>query len=124
MKALKIVWHITLSLAEIVIVLAMFHVAKTDFETIAVAGLVIIYSLLSNFLLGFARVVAAMEVANLSRFATIAELLDTERAGQYTEELREQEETIQNGSASFMISLTAKGLIGCYGIWQIIATVL
>ena len=109
-RAISFTLGIFFHLVEIAVVLAMFHVAKSSFETIVVSGLVLTYlSVVGSFaMLGHALLEKGHQ--DFARFIELAKALRLD-AQIYEEALQENREEFQKGKASFWIGVAFKMLL-------------
>ena len=121
-KFLSIAWRVLVSLGETVVILAMFHIAKSAFETIVVSALVLIYiSVIGSFaFLGHALL--EKEHQDFARFIELAKSLhlNTEL---YEEALKENLEEFQKGQVNFWISAVFRTLFTLFAIANLVYAV-
>ena len=121
-QILSIVWRVLVNLAEAAVILAMFHIAKSPFETIVVSALVLIYlSVIGSFsILGHVLIQKGSQ--DLARFIEIAKLLrlNTEL---YEEALKKDREEFQKGQVSFWISAVFRTLFAFFAIANLVYAV-
>ena len=123
-RVISITWTLVVNLIQLAVVLAMFQVAKSPFETLVVAGLVLTYcAVLSTFVV-VATTLSKRWEQDTTRFITLAKAvrLDTELHEQALAESREESEsaTINLGITSafrYLLGLVATVNV-LYVVWQ------
>lgn len=88
MKALSYMWRVVINLITILIILAMFSVVSTDFETIVLSGLVLIYLSITGFtaLWGLSHMEFAQSLGEEIR--DIKRLINKKELAEYQEKKR------------------------------------
>jgi len=114
-QVLSIVWRVLVNLVETVVILAMFHIAKSTFETIVISALVIIYvSVVNSFwMLGLGLLEKGHQ--DLARFIEIARLLKYSNTEVHEEAQRENLEEFKGGRPGLWIN------IGFHTLFSLIA---
>lgn len=121
-KIFSIVWRVFVNLATAAVILAMFHIAKSPFETIVISALVLIYvSVTSSFsILGHA--LSQKGHIDLARFIEIAKSLhlNTEL---YEVAQKEDRDEFQNTQVGFWINAGFNWLFGLIAIVNLLYAV-
>lgn len=114
------VWAVATNLFAIVVVLAMFGVAATRFETVVVSGLTLIYvSVISSFtLLGRSSMELAQGLA--TEFLGMKRLLNDARAAEYEEELNEARQNYGRLTVRFYINGSFTFVIWMIAVWHLL----
>jgi hypothetical protein len=119
----SIALRVLVSLAEAAVILAMFHVAQSKFETIVISALVLIYlAVIGSFsMLGHGLLEKGHQ--DFARFIEIAKSLhlDTDL---YQEALKENREEFQKWQVNFWISSVFRTLFAFFAIVNLVYTVL
>ena len=122
MKILSVLWSILGHLASVAVVLAMFHIAKSSFETIAVSGLVLIYTSVVGYfsLLGGSLLEKGQQ--DLARFIQLAKSLSL-NTEIYEEALKEDQDGIKKHQVNVAINSIFYGLIALIAIGNLVYAV-
>lgn len=120
MKILKYIWTIAVNLIVLSIIIAMFGRVAGSFETIVVAGLVLIYVSLTSSITILGRAFLESHQANYNQFIRLATLLEDTEIESYNEELQEFSELFQKQQIRFYINVAFNFLIWIFAIWKII----
>lgn len=118
----SIVWRVLVNLATVTVIIAMFHIAKSPFETIVISALVLIYvSVISSFsILGHA--LSQKGHIDLARFIEIAKSLSL-NTEIYEEAQKEDQEEFQNIQVGFWINAGFNWLFGLIAIVNLLYVV-
>lgn len=122
MKILSIVWQVLINLTEAAVIFAMFHIAKSPFETIVISALVIIYLFVTHAfsLLGHSLLQKGSQ--ELARFIEIAKSLNLNTV-LYEEAQQENREDFQKGQVSFWINGVFRAVFYLFAIANFIYAV-
>lgn len=122
-QAFSIIWRVLVKLAEAAVILAMFHIAKSTFETVVISALVLIYvSVISSFsILG--RALVERGHADLWRFIEIAKLLKYSNIEVLEDAQKEQQEELQKSQAGFWTNAIFNSLFALIAIWNLVHAV-
>jgi len=119
MQFVSIAWRVLVNLATGAVILAMFHIANSPFETIVVSALVLIYvSVISSYMaLGYA--LSKKWHIDLARYIAIAKSLrlNTELEEEAQKENREED---QKGQTGFWITAAFNMLFGLIAIGNLV----
>ena len=123
MKVLSIIWRILINLVVTAVILAMFKIATSAFETVVISALVLIYvSVISSFsILG--RALVEKGHIDLIRYIEIAKLLKHANAEVFDDARTEQEEELQKGLAGFWINAGFNTSFALIAAWKLVYAV-
>ncbi|MGZ5448405.1 MAG: hypothetical protein ACXW5U_09830 [Thermoanaerobaculia bacterium] len=116
------IWTVALNLFSIVVVIAMFDVAETRFETIVVAGLALIYLTVVSSHMAIGRMNVESARANLAQFARLCRLLNDSEADYYEEAVTENKREIAKATVRFHINFVFNGLIWFIALFKLVTT--
>ena len=105
MRILSILWRVLVNLVGAVVILAMFHIAKSSFETVIISGLVLIYTSVngSYYVLGYA--LHKKWSQDSWRFLQIGKSLNISQTEIVEEALKEDEKETSSSQVPFWINV-------------------
>jgi hypothetical protein len=118
------IWGILLSLLEILVVVALFSVVRTNFETIVVSGLILIYVEMQYSSAVLGRLHIGNAYSSASQFARIARLLHDPESGVYEATLKEASEIYHKMDIWFYITLLFRAVISIIASWKLLTALL
>ena len=123
MRSLSILWTVLLNLAEGAVILAMFHIAKSPFETIVVSALILIYLVVIGLFSVLGHALIEKGNQDTARFIEIAKSLHL-TTEIYEEALQKDRDKFQKGMARFYISWWFSGMYFFFSIYNLVSVVL
>ena len=123
MRLLSSAWRIAVNLVSLFVILAMFRVASSPFETIVISGLTLIYGSVTSALALLARLLVEGNLARARQFIKIAQLLNDRETEDYKELLKEQSDELQKAQLGFWINALFGVVMYFVAIWKLLAAV-
>ena len=109
-------------LASLVVVYAMFHAAQTEFETIVVCALVLVYCAVVWNAIVLGRALAALERVNYARFLDLRTLAGHSTEPDEAERLRALGRQVEEPGAAFWVNAVGMSIASFWALWHLIAT--
>ena len=119
MRVLSWLYHGVINLIAVAVVVGMFRIAQTPFETIVVAALTLLYVGIANHGVRLAIALESHEAANYSRFLTLRALLGTPRDVSESEILEEKSKRVEHPGAALWINLAGLSLMGIVALYHL-----
>jgi hypothetical protein len=107
-------WAVLVNLAAIAVVLAMLHAAHSQFETIVICALILVYTAVLGSFSVLGRGVAHVGRMQLVHSIELAKLRN-EHSGLLSESLKEVDEETEKAQVKFWINTISTGIIGLIG---------
>ncbi len=119
MQFYSIIWRILVNLATGAVILAMFHIANSPFETIVISALVLIYVSVIGSYMTLGNALSEKWHVDLARYVAIARSLhlNTELEEEAQKENREED---QKGQVNFWITAGFNMLFGFIAIGHLV----
>jgi len=124
MKVLGIIARIVLNLVGVLIVLAMFDVAKSHFETVVVAGLVLIYVAIQFTSLMVSRIAIEQERMSFARFLEIRTAVGQPSTSDEVAALRKLSDKVDSPGAGFYITAAFLSIYSLMALFELVSVVL
>ena len=118
------VWRVVVGLIQIFVVLALIHATQTKFETMAMAGMVVIYASIVGTFQTLGRGMIHISHKQLEHYISIGTLLKHENLHWQSEALKEEAEEMGKAKGTWFISSTINWLIGLIGTVTLLVTAL
>jgi hypothetical protein len=122
----KVIWHILVGFAYLAVVYGVMSAAKSKFETLVLASLVLIYTAtLYNFTF-LGAVTDANNHAGFVRFRILATAqgLTGNKDGLFADQENNLLAGVKNSETRILIKLASHGVVSAYALYKIIAVVL
>jgi hypothetical protein len=114
--AFTVVWNVI----AVLITLAVFNATNSKFETAAVSVLALIYLMIKTFGTEFPRLLAQMELSQLTRFYQLRTLVGVPAEEAETKHLQRAQKLFYRRDAKFFINLSGSAIIGLIVSYKLI----
>ena len=122
-STLKVFWRVAVNLAVVAIVLAMFRVASSPFDTVLLCAVTLAYMAVQTQTTLLARMVLTNTMAQDTQFLEIAKLLNHPDIQAYTENLDEARETVKKLNTTIVVNGIFSFVLWLLVIWKLVEAV-
>jgi hypothetical protein len=124
MKTVGLAYHVIVNLVSLAVVAAMFDVARTPFENVVIAGLVLIYVALAGQQMMLGMATAEANRASYARFIELRTIAGRPPDSDEIQQQHEMRRQIDQPGAALWIKSATLSLMGITALFQLITAVL
>jgi hypothetical protein len=117
------VWAVLVNLIAVGVILAMFGVAETRFETVVVSALTLIYITTTSAFMVQNRMTAQLAQSWSAGLAHLAKLLNDPESQVLDEALKETADKLRKGTVRFYIHLAFHTLVWGLALWKLVGAI-
>jgi hypothetical protein len=119
MRVLSWLYNGVINLIAVAVVVGMFRIAQTQFETVVIAVLTLIYVGVGHSGVRLAMALDSQETANYSRFLTLRALLGTPTDESEREILNEKSKRVNEPGVALWINLAGLSLMSVLALYHL-----
>ena len=120
MRALSIAWQVFLDLIALAVILGMIAAAKSNFQTIVISGLTLLYTAIRGYFALLGRAIEDSAQARASQFVELARLLNHPEIANLEGALRERAQKLEKTIVNFIIGSCFCLLFTGIAFWQLV----